>query len=148
PTIAPASGATRGCTMTGGYAAASAGLTFVGTYECGYVSLNLPNRDTQVEKILEPAAMGYAIWKQGLWTINYWQSLQDTLGNAIVEVDEADLPLVGTPDNHVVGRYLDTDGNLVAGNPGVYLGDIPIEGWQGLTMMEEMQNKAALLLQS
>jgi hypothetical protein len=110
--------------------------------------LNLPNRDTQVEKILEPAAMGYAIWKQGLWSINYWQSLQDTLGNAIVDVDKADLPLVGTVDNHVVGRYLDTNGNLVAGNPGVYLGDIPIEGWQGLTMMEEMQNKAALLLQS
>src|SRR5262249_42494701 len=37
---------------------------------------------------------------------------------------------------------------LLMGAPGVYLGDIPMEGWQGLTMMEEIDNKAAFLLGS
>jgi hypothetical protein len=150
PAITPTGGGTRGCTMTGGYAASGAGNQVVGTYECGYVSLNLPNRDQQVEKRLEPAALGMALWKQGLWTINYWQSLQDVAGNAIIDVDEADLPLVGTSGNQVVGRYADpNDPNmLLPGQAGVYLGDIPIEGWQGLTMLEEAHNKAALLLQS
>src|SRR5207237_8182574 len=85
PAIQPLAGATRGCTMAGGYAANAAGKQFVGTYECGYISLNLPNRDAQVEKILEPAALGLALWKQGLWSINYWQSLQDRVRKAIID---------------------------------------------------------------
>ena len=150
PDIDPIGGMTRGCTLTSGYGAASAGVQVVGTYECGYLSLNLSSRDAKVEKIIEPAALGFAAWKQGLWTINYWQSLHDTLLNAITAVDDADLSSVGAKGNTVVGRYVDpTDPagkRLLDGNPGVYLGDIPLEGWQGLTMLEELDNKAALLL--
>src|SRR5262249_20905957 len=57
PDIAPVGGATRGCSFTGGYAASSMGLQTVGDYECGYNSLNLPEREVQVDKVLEPEAL-------------------------------------------------------------------------------------------
>jgi hypothetical protein len=148
--ISPTSGSTRGCSIVGGYAAATLGAQLVGDYECGYNSLNLPLRDLQVVKVLDPAALGFATWKQGLWVINYWQSLHDSGANGITQVAAADLPLVGQPGNQVVGQYPDptdpTGTKLLDGKPGVYLGDISLEGWQGLSMIEEMHNKAALLL--
>jgi hypothetical protein len=156
--IEPAGGATHGCSFTFGYAAARFGAQTVGDYECGYISLNLPLRDVQVNKVLDPAALGFALWKQGLWTINYWQTLHDVPGNPITDVDPADLPRVGQPNNNVVGRYPDpndpTGKTLIAGGqcafgscPGVFLGDIPLEGWQGLAMLDEMDNKSAFMLQ-
>src|SRR5262249_51050341 len=69
--IAPSGVSVRGCSITGGYAASALGAQVVGDYECGYNSLNLASRDSQVTKVLSPAAMGLALWKQGLWTINY-----------------------------------------------------------------------------
>ncbi|HWE29359.1 MAG TPA: hypothetical protein VHB97_15225, partial [Polyangia bacterium] len=150
--ITPVSGSVRGCAINAGYAASSLGAQLVGGYECGYTSLNLPDRDAQVTKVLDPAALGFAMWKQGLWVINYWQSLHDLAGNAITVVAAADLPLVGQPNNMVVGQYPDpadpTGVALLYGLPGTYLGDIPLEGWQGLTMLDEMHNKTALLLTS
>jgi hypothetical protein len=150
PDIEPSTGATRGCTLNGGYVAASLGQQVVGDYECGYNSLNLVLREAQVTKVLDPAALGFALWKQGLWVINYWQSVHDLAGNNIVSVADADLPLVGVPGNKVVGLYLDpTDPAGVRKIPGVagtYLGDIPLEGFQGLLMLDEMHNKAALML--
>ncbi|MDB4970759.1 MAG: hypothetical protein JWN44_6448 [Myxococcales bacterium] len=128
PDIAPTGGATRGCSVVGGYAASTMGLQTVGDYECGYNSLNLPLRETQVEKILEPAALGFALWKQALWVINYWQSLHDAAGNRVTDVADAELPNVGQPGS------------------GIFLGDVALEGWQGLTMLDEMDNKAALML--
>ncbi|HEX4460932.1 MAG TPA: hypothetical protein VIA18_23290 [Polyangia bacterium] len=148
--INPTSGSMRGCSIVGGYAAATLGSQLVGDYECGYNSLNLPLRDIQVVKVLDPAAMGFAMWKQGLWVINYWQSLHDSAGNPISQVAAADLPMVGQPGNTVVGRYPDpsdpTGTSLIDGVPGVFLGDIALEGWQGLNMLDEMHNKATLLL--
>ncbi len=152
PSITPVSGSVRGCAINAGYAASSLGAQLVGGYECGYTSLNLPNRDQQVTKVLDPAALGFAMWKQGLWVINYWQSLHDVAGNAITVIAPADLARVGQPSNTVVGQYPDpadpTGVSLLYGVPGTYLGDIPLEGWQGLTMLEEMDNKSALLLTS
>jgi hypothetical protein len=59
---------------------------------------------------------------------------------------------VGQPGNTVIGSYPDpadpTGQTLLPGDAGVYLGDIRIEGWQGLTMMDEIDNKAAFLLGS
>jgi hypothetical protein len=150
PDIQPSAGATRGCTFTGGYAATAMGAQVVGDYECGYNSLNLPVRDLQVTKVIDPAALGFATWKQGLWVINYWQSLHDLAGNSIIAVADADLPNVGQLGNTVIGQYADptdpTGKKLLSGMPGVYLGDITLEGWQGLVMLEEMHNKATLLL--
>ncbi len=152
PDVEPSAGATRGCSFTGGYAAASMGAQVVGDYECGYNSLNLPNREMQVVKLIEPDALGFAAWKQGLWVINYWQTLHDLVGNGITQVADADLANVGKPNNSVVGQYPDpndpTGKTLLSGGAGVYLGDIPLEGFQGLTMLDEMDNKAALLLRS
>ena len=69
----------------------------------------------------------------------------------ITQVADADLPQVGQPGNNVVGKYPDpndpTGQALVDGIAGVYLGDIALEGFQGLTMIDEMDNKAALLLE-
>jgi hypothetical protein len=152
PAITPPLGATRGCTFTGGYAAAAMGAQVVGDYECGYNGLNLNNRDAQVEKVLSPDAMGYAMWKQALWVINYWQSMHDTAGNPITQVADADLPMVGAVANTVVGQYADptdpTGKRMINGMPGVFLGDITIEGWQGLVMMDEMDAKGRFLLAS
>jgi hypothetical protein len=150
PDIAPTNGAARGCNFVGGYLAQAQGVQVVGDYECGYNSLNLPAREQQVDKVLDPAALGFALWKQALWVINYWQSAHDLLGNPIIQVADADLPLVGEPGNTVVGQFPDpndpTGATLVDGVAGTYLGDITLEGWQGLTMLDEMDNKAALLL--
>jgi hypothetical protein len=148
PSVQPAAGSTRGCSFEGGYAAAAMGRQTVGDYECGYNSLNLPNRDAQIERVLAPDALGYATWKQILWVINYWATMHDLDENLILEVADADLPQVGVPGNLVVGKFDDGTGTMVEGVPGVYLGDTILEGWQGLVMLEEMTNKAALLLRS
>ena len=149
-TIAPSTNGNKlFCSFTAGYAGSGAGKQVIGDYECSYNSINLPNRDGQVSKILAPDALGYATWKQGLWTINYWQTLHDQAGNGITVVADADLPKVGVPGNTVVGKFPDphdpSGQALIDGMPGVYLGDIVIEGFQGQTMIDEMDNKAALL---
>ncbi len=149
PEIEPSVGATRGCSLEGGYGASAAGALPVGDYECGYNSLNLPNRDTQVEKVLSPDALGYSAWKQILWVINYWASLHDKDGNAIVEVADADLAKVGTADNRVIGKMVDPEDpegkRLIDGAVGTYLAGNSLEGFQGLAMLVEMDEKAALL---
>jgi hypothetical protein len=159
PAIEPNAGGVNTCTFSGsvGSFAYGGGLPIGGSvlianYECDYNSLHLIDRQSQASFTLSPDALGYVVWKQGLWSINYWASLQDTAGDAIIYVDPADLPQVGQPGNSVIGYYLNpsdpTGTSLLPGDAGVYLGDIPMEGWQGLTMMEEMDNKAALLLGS
>ena len=156
PTIYPLPGGVNTCTFSGSLGAFGYGggvspfNLLIANYECDYNSLNLPERETQVTKILSPDALGYVVLKQGLWVINYWQTLQDTAGNGITTVAASDLPDVGQPGNTVVGQYPDpndpTGQTMLAGAPGVYLGDIPMEGWQGLTMQEEADNSAELLL--
>jgi hypothetical protein len=148
--ILPTGGATRGCSLNAGYAASSQGRQAVGDYECGYNSLNLPNRDMQVTKVLDPSALGFAMWKQGLWVINYWQGMHDLSGNTITSVAEGDLSMVGVPNNGVVGQMPDpndpTGQSMIAGAEGTFLGDIILEGWQGLTLLEEMNAKSVLML--
>ena len=158
PTISPQPGDVNTCTFKGSVGSLGYGggfnpfTTLIANYECVYNSLNLPNRDDQVDKVLTPDAMGYVVWKQGLWAINYWQTMQDTAGNGITSVAPADMAQVGQPGNTVVGSYPDpadpTGVAMLQGAPGVYLGDIRMEGWQGLTMMEEIDNKAGFLLGS
>jgi hypothetical protein len=154
PAIAAVAGYSSGCSLTRGNVGRYGGVvTFsptVGLYECDYNSLNLAPRDAHVEKILSPDALGYASWKQGLWITNYWGTLHDLAGNQITVVDPNGLTLVGQTRNAVIGRYPDpadpTGATQKNGVAGTYLGDVPIEGWQGLVMLEENDNKAALLL--
>jgi hypothetical protein len=152
PAITEMGGATMGCSFEGGYAAAAAGKQTVGNYECAYNGLNLPSRDTQVERVLAPDALGYSTWKQILWVINYWATMHDLQANFVTKVAEADLPLVGVSGNVVVGKYADpndpTGMKMIDGVPGTYIGDTTIEGLQGLVMLDEMDNKAQLLLRS
>jgi hypothetical protein len=161
PSIEPSIGAVL-CSFGSGEGAFSYGTAqtdgglvvsqLIADYECDYNSLNLPDREHQVTKTIQPGALGYVVWKQGLWVINYWGTLHDTKGNGITNVAMADLPNVGQPGNTVVGQYPDptdpTGMRMLDGAPGTYLGDIPMEGWQGLTMMEEIDNKAAFVLGS
>mgnify|MGYP002144845701 FL=1 len=92
----------------------------------------------------------FAAWKQSLWAINYWASMHDVGQNPISVVPEGKLKLVGEPDNTVVGQFpspLDPTGKeLVFGKDGTFLGGVSLEGWQGLVMLDEIDNKSSLLL--
>jgi hypothetical protein len=69
----------------------------------------------------------------------------------IVVVPEANLDQVGEPDNKVIGQWpspLDPTGEqLVFGKDGTYLGGVSLEGWQGLLMLEELENKSVFMLE-
>jgi hypothetical protein len=151
PAIAPSLGADHACSLDGAIdepLPPGAVQTFVGDYECDTNTLNLTDREAQVEKVLEPEALALSAWKQALWTINYWGVLHDVDQHAIVAVPEASLGLVGVPGNAVVGQWVSPldDTKLLFGKDGTFLGDVSLEGWQGLVMLEEMDNKSALLL--
>jgi hypothetical protein len=155
PTIQPSVGADHMCDLAGAIdepLPPGAVQTFVGDYECDTNSLILPNRDQQVDKVIEPDALGFAAWKQGLWAINYWGVLHDVDQNPIVKVPAANLAQVGEPGNTVIGQWpspLDPSGQtLVFGKNGTFLGDVSLEGWQGLVMLEELDNKSALMLRT
>jgi hypothetical protein len=156
PSITPMAAYTAGCSLLHGnfgtYGGGGVPAGVVGNYECDYNSLNLTPRDQHVTKVLSPDALGYASWKQGLWVVNYWGTLHDVAGNQPTIINAADRPMVGQPGNTVVGYYPDpndpTGMTTLPGQPGTYFGDVPIEGWQGLLMIEENDNKAALLLSS
>jgi hypothetical protein len=149
PTIAPSVGDAQMCSLAGATDEPQppGSTQYVGDYECDYTTLNLPNRDQQVTKVLSPDALGYAAWKQGLWVINYWSSFHDVDQDPIIQVASSDLSGVGIPDNMVIGQWQSplTPGSLVFGFNGTYLGDVSLEGWQGLVMIEEMDNKSAFL---
>jgi hypothetical protein len=153
PTIHPSVGAAQRCSLAGATdepVPPTAAQIFVGDYECDSNTINLPDREAQVEKVLEPDALGYAAWKQILWVINYWAALHDVSQRAITEVSPEQEHAIGEPDNKVIGMYpspLDPEGKeLVFGRDGTYLGGVSLEGWQGLVMLEELDNKAAMLL--
>jgi hypothetical protein len=156
PTITPVPAYTAGCSLLHGnfgtYGGAGVPAVTVGNYECDYNSLNLTPRDQRVTKVVSPDALGYASWKQGLWVVNYWGTLHDLLGNQPTVINAADRANVGRPGNTVVGYYPDpndpTGQNLLPAQPGTYFGDVPIEGWQGLLMIDENDNKTALILKN
>ena len=129
-------GATRGCSFAGGYAAASTGVQVVGDYECGYNSLNLPNREQQVDKVLEPDALGFAMWKQG--AVGH-QLLADDARRRRQPDHRGRRRRSGQgrrgrqQRRRAIRRSRGSDGQtLIDGVAGTYLGDIPLEGLQGL----------------
>ena len=154
PSIKAKAGADQLCSLAGAIdEPAPPGTTtqYVGDYECDSTSLNLTDREAQVEKVIELDALGLAAWKQTLWTINYWGSLHDVDQHPIVKVPGAAMPQVGVPANTVIGQWPDpldpTGTGLVFGKDGTFFGDVSLEGWQGLVMLEEIDNKSALMLE-
>ncbi len=135
------SGANGGITTTGKYAGSGPAAT--SDYECNDNSLHLVDRDRQVEKVLAMDALGLSAWKQTLWVINYFQLLHDVVGTQLTMVDSADTTLIGQPGNAVLGG---TGDPLAPALPGTYLGASDLEGFQGLVMADEIDNKAELLL--
>jgi hypothetical protein len=153
PAIKPSVGADHSCSLAGAIdepLPPGAVQTYVGDYECDSNTLGLVDREAQTEKVLEPAALGLAAWKQSLWTINYWSSFHDVDQHPIIKVAPSLLAQAGTPANTVIGQWvspLDPTGNtLVFGKDGTYFGDVSLEGWQGLVMLDEIDNKSAFLL--
>ena len=62
PTIRPSTGATRACSLEGGYGASAGMAQTVGDYECGYSTLHLQFRTDplEVERVITPGASGWA----------------------------------------------------------------------------------------
>lgn len=151
PAVSPSVGADHECSLAGAIdepLPPGTVLTYVGDYECDTNSLHLSNREAQVEKVLAPDALGLSTWKQTLWAINYWAAMHDVGQRPIIIVPEAVLDQVGEPDNKVVGQWespVDPN-NLAFGKNGTYLGGVSLEGWQGLVMLDEIDNKSAFLL--
>ena len=139
--IAPSGNAQRGCSLSGGYGASAGMMIPVGDYECGYNSLHI-NRDSAA-KTLSVDALGLSAWKQALWVINYFQFVHDPSGATYTAVDAADLGQVGKVGNKVRAY---NDDPLQRGPEGTFVGSNDLEGFQGLLMAEEVDNKAAFLL--
>ena len=74
----PSPDVVKSCTFAGGYG----GIPTLGAelpeFECAYNSLHLPNRDAQVDKTLVPAVLGFATWKEALWSIDFAGRLHDS----------------------------------------------------------------------
>ncbi|MFO0577333.1 MAG: hypothetical protein U1A78_25280 [Polyangia bacterium] len=131
----------RGCSLAGGYGASAGMKITVGDYECGYNSLHIDR--SRADKVLSLDALGLSAWKQALWAINYFQLVHDVDGRAMTAVDAADSALVGKVGNTV--RAYDDD-PAKRGTAGTYIGPSDLEGFQGLLMVEEIDNKAGFLL--
>lgn len=150
PTLAPSKEAQTQCTSTGANGGVFSVAGYTGSasfqitdYECSDNSLHLVDREAQVEKVLQVDALGLAAWKQALWVINYFQFVHDVSGLGLTAVDETDISQVGQPGNTVQA----SDGAPpVVGQPGTFIGSTDLEGFQGLLMAEEIDNKAELLL--
>lgn len=141
PTCAPSRGATRSCSLEGGYGASAGMAQLVGDYECGYSTLHLTTSrgdPLSIERAISPGASGWAGWKYALWVINYLEIMHDSTGAAVDAVPEAELGNVGRPGNAVRGT-------LAAGGaaePGTWLGSTDIEGFQAAFMVESMDAQA------
>lgn len=141
PTIAPSRGATRGCSLTGGYGASAGMAQVVGDYECGYSTLHLStNRGDplSIERAISPGASSWAAWKYGLWAINYLQLMHDGAGNTVASVPDAELGNVGRPGNTVAGTR--QGGGRASG--GVWLASTDLEGMQAAFMLESIDAQA------
>ena len=127
------------CTFEGGYAVFSKAIK-IPDYECGYTSLQVVR--SKLDTTISPAAVGFTLWKQALWGIDFLGRLHDSAGNPIATVADVDLPSVGTPGNTIVGE----DDTGAKGAAGTYIGSVALEGTWGLNYLEEADNASTWLL--
>jgi hypothetical protein len=142
PTMQPSNQVVQSCTFAGGYGGIPTLTQKVPEFECAYDTLHLPNRDSQCDKTLVPAVLGFSTWKEGLWSIDFAGRLHDANSNPVTAVAASDRPLVGTADNAVVAT--EPPGAV----SGTYLGSTPLENMWGLFMLDEMDNVAEYLIDS
>jgi len=141
PTLNPTTAVVQSCTYQGGYGGLGFGTTIDPLYECAYNTVHLPNRDQQVDKVLVPAVLGFATWKEALWAIDFAGRTHDTCNNQVNTIAASDLRNVGVHGNSVTA--LDPGACT-----GTYIGSSSLEGMWGLTMMATMDNESEWLLDS
>ena len=139
PTMNPTLAVVQSCTYQGGYGGLGFGTTIDPLYECAYNSTHLVNRDQQVDKVLVPAVLGLATWKEAIWAIDFAGRVHDTCNSQVTTIAPSDLPMVGQHGNAVTAE---DPGACV----GTYIGSSALEGMWGLTMMGAMDNEAEWLL--
>ena len=141
PTMNPTLAVVQSCTYQGGYGGLGFGTTIDPLYECAYNSTHLVDRDQQVDKVLVPAVLGLATWKEAIWAIDFAGRVHDRCNNQVTTIAPSDLPMVGQHGNTVTAE---DPGACV----GTYIGSSALEGMWGLTMMGAMDNEAQWLLDS
>jgi hypothetical protein len=142
PAMNPTLAVVQSCTFQGGYGGVGFGSNISPLYECAYNTTHLANREQQVDKVLTPALLGFATWKQAIWAIDFAGRIHDTGNNQVNAVAPGDLAQVVQHGNQVVA----TDPPGAAA--GTYIGSSPLEGMWGLTMLANMDNEAAWLVGS
>ena len=138
PAMMPTQQEIATCNAAGGYGGIPTVGQEVPEYECEYNELNLP--DSQLDHVLVPSVLGFAQWKQALWSIDFAGRLHDSGSNPVNAVAPADMALVGTAGNTVLGT--DPPGAV----QGTYLGSTPLEGMWGDIMLANQDNLAEFML--
>ena len=134
-----ATNASTGCSISSDDDPGATGSLACNDYECDYTTLHLPDRSTQVTMTIDPGSSGWAGWKEALWTLNYLQVMHDSTEAAVSSVPDAQLALVGTAGNTVVGA--DDTGSATA--TGTFLGSSDIEGFQAGNFLQILDNQGA-----
>lgn len=142
PTIVADGRVVRSCTFSGGYGGIPTIGNSVPEYECSYEPMHLADRDAQVDKTLVPSAIGFAVWKQALWSIDFVSRLHDSASNPVNAVASADRAQVGIFGNTILA----TDPPNAA--MGTFIGSTPLEGAWGMMMVTNMDNAAEYLIDS
>ncbi|HVZ85986.1 MAG TPA: hypothetical protein VHG72_03405 [Polyangia bacterium] len=132
PTIAPTNHASI-CELTSDDNPGVHAALYSDDYECDYTTLNLPDRETQVQKLIGPGASGWTDWKEALWTLNYLQIMHSVKEAAVETVSPGTMGEVGIPGNDVAGNIL----------AGTYLGSSNVEGFQAGNFIQILDNQAA-----
>jgi hypothetical protein len=138
PAMAVSYHVVSGCAYSGGYGSFSIGTTSP-AYECDYNSTHLTDPIGQVNRVLTPATLGYAAWKEAIWAIDFAGRIHDVAGNQVNTVAPGELPFVGRPGNTVQGT------SPTGAAVGTFIGSSPVEGMWGLTMLTNMDNDAEWL---
>jgi hypothetical protein len=134
-----ATNASTGCSISSDDDPGASGSLACNDYECDYTTLHLPNRTAQVKMTIDPGSSGWAGWKEALWTLNYLQVMHDSTEAAVSTVPAAQLALVGTAGNLVVGA----DDTGAATASGTFLGSSDIEGFQAGNFLQILDNQSA-----
>jgi hypothetical protein len=142
PAMTPTFAVVKSCSFQGGYGGLGSLSLTEGAYECDYNSTHLTNPPVQEDRVLTPATLGYTVWKEALWAVDFAGRLHDSLGNAVNTVAAKDLPSVGVHSNKVVGTS--PPGLAV----GTYIGSSAVEGMWGLMMLTNMDNLAEWMIGS